>query len=135
MDTNELAKNVKRLRDLDTKRSPGIWEVAACTHMVSLSIKSRVDNKNEYIAEISNLGVDKWQDERFQEVEANADFLAAAPDAVQTINALVELVGEMQQAMNNTKNGSDGISMKAIGAYRNVTAKAAPIAALAKEEK
>lgn len=60
-------------------------------------------------------------------------WLSESDESMQTINHLVQLVGEMRLAMHAMKDGSDGLSLTAIGAYRNVMPKAAPIAALAKE--
>lgn len=80
----QIADNVKRLRELDAKRTQGEWH----------NRTTYIDGSEEESRSIT-LGSGIIYDEGGHTID-DARYIASMPDAMQTINALVDLVGEMR---------------------------------------
>lgn len=121
-----LADDIKRLRELDTKRTPGLWEAGIHPANDRINIVKPIFF-SKYVGKLP----DCEGGAMYMLHRPNAEYIASMPDAIRTINRLVELVGEMHGALRD-RNYS--ISQAAFDNAENIITKAAPIAALAKGE-
>lgn len=95
--TQELADSIKRLRELDAKRTRGDWQLNDFYNKQN-HYKPFYINAGEWeaLAEVSGHMCTDY----VEEARANAEFITAAPEAIQTINQLVELVAKMRIDLN-----------------------------------
>lgn len=85
----DLADSIKRLRELDAKRTQKSWHKMRGTNKTITGNRYAVVNGRAGGVLIAECPMQK------KEGFYNAKFIAVAPEAIQTINQLVELVAEI----------------------------------------